>query len=134
MSRTMYDGVFVRGMKIPKNCMECTEPGYALNVDIGKRGAKCPYCERIIMPSEHSMRESRHPDCPLQRVPVPTIHGYEIEELILFAEMCRKAGVTEEDMRTFAQDCRWALEQIQEENARIIDEVIKKYGVRQQDE
>ena len=119
--------VVVKGMEIPENCWECTESG--LNVGVSANNAVCPYCYRIV--HDHNMKESRHPDCPLdayQDESSPSlIFGYPLEYLVAFAEACRRANVDEDDLKTFANNCTFAYAAMAEEYRQNINHVIDAF-------
>ena len=56
----------------------------------------------------------------------PQLYGYSLDELIAFATACRRAGVNESDMRTFATNCRTAWEIMEQEFRQSIEDGLKK--------
>ena len=50
---------------------------------------------------------------------VETIYGYKIEDLILFAQACKKQGITENDLKDFATNCEYAYKTIKDEMDRL---------------
>ena len=48
-----------------------------------------------------------------------TIYGYKIEDLILFAQACKKQGITENDLKDFATNCEYAYKTIKDEMDRL---------------
>lgn len=48
-----------------------------------------------------------------------TIYGYKIEDLILFAQACKKQGITENDLKYFATNCEFAYKTIKDEMDRL---------------
>ena len=51
---------------------------------------------------------------------VETIYGYKIEDLILFAQACKKQGITENDLKYFATNCEYAYKTIRDEMERTL--------------
>jgi len=69
--------VIIKGMKMPKNCLEC-----AIKIWTEDEGYVCPFSG--IM----ALNIGRQNDCPLVEVPTP--HGRLIDETIVL-EMIRKS-------------------------------------------
>lgn len=86
--------IIVKGMRMPENCLECTETG--LNVGISANNAVCPYCYKIV--HDHNMKESRHPDCPLGVL--PDKHGYLIDREEAYDCIAEQEGGNYVDMDT----------------------------------
>lgn len=53
-----------------------------------------------------------------------SLYGYSLEYLIPFAVACRRAGVEEDDLKTFANNCGFAYETMQNEWKRIMDQAV----------
>jgi len=62
-----------------------------------------------------------------------TICGYNVKELILFAQVCRKQGISEEDLHAFVTQSEWIYEVVSktiensliESSQKFIDEITK---------
>lgn len=54
-----------------------------------------------------------------------TVYGYPIEDLIIFAQICRKNGVTEEQLRDYKLTFETAFKMIKEE---LEEKVWQHYG------
>ena len=59
--------------------------------------------------------------------PEKTCCGYDEKELIAFAIACRRNEVDEKDLKTFAQDCEFAWQVMQEEFESKIREAFEKW-------
>ena len=60
--------------------------------------------------------------------PEKTCCGYDVKELITFATACRRAGVSENDLKEFANDCEFAWKIMQKEIYSAIEEAFEKYS------
>ena len=55
------------------------------------------------------------------------VFGYPLEYLVAFAEACRRAGVDERDLKTFANNCEFAYATMKEEHRQHINQVIEAF-------
>ena len=55
------------------------------------------------------------------------VFGYPLEYLVAFAEACRRAGVDESDLKTFANNCEFAYATMEEEHRQHINQVIEAF-------
>ena len=55
------------------------------------------------------------------------VFGYPLEYLVAFAEACRRAGVDERDLKTFANNCEFAYATMEEEHRQHINQVIEAF-------
>lgn len=59
-----------------------------------------------------------------------SLYGYNIDYLVAFAMACRRAGVSDDDLKEFASNCRYAFDIAQEEfekNIRtVVDDLTKE--------
>lgn len=65
-------------------------------------------------------------DCPLIPVENLKMCGYDFEELLIFAEACRKADVKEEDLHAFIRNSESAFNYIYEKLLEHLDEKINE--------
>lgn len=56
-----------------------------------------------------------------------TIYGYPLKELMLFAQCCRRQGITEDELHSFCLDAEAIYSFIKEEFDRSIEESLKSY-------
>ena len=54
-----------------------------------------------------------------------TVYGYPIEDLIIFAQICRKNGVTEEQLRDYKLTFETAFKMLKEE---LEEKIWQRYG------
>lgn len=54
-----------------------------------------------------------------------TVYGYPIEDLIIFAQICRKNGVTEEQLRDYKLTFEIAFKMLKEE---LEEKIWQRYG------
>ena len=54
-----------------------------------------------------------------------TVYGYPIEDLIIFAQICRKNGVTEEQLRDYKLTLETAFKILKEE---LEEKIWQRYG------
>ena len=54
-----------------------------------------------------------------------TFWGYNVEELHMFAAMCRSAGITEDELHSFIQDATIIVKVVQEETRKSLRETLK---------
>ena len=54
-----------------------------------------------------------------------TVYGYPIEDLIIFAQICRKNGVTEEQLRDYKLTFETAFKMLKEE---LEEKIWQHYG------
>ena len=54
-----------------------------------------------------------------------TVYGYPIEDLIIFAQICRKNGVTEEQLRDYKLTFETAFKILKEE---LEEKIWQRYG------
>lgn len=57
-----------------------------------------------------------------------TIYGYPIEDLIIFAQICRRNGVTEEQLRDYKLTFETAFKMLKEE---LEEKIWQRYGWQQ---
>ena len=55
------------------------------------------------------------------------VFGYPLEYLVAFAEACRRAGVDESDLKTFANNCEFAYATMEEEHRQHINQAIEAF-------
>ena len=55
-----------------------------------------------------------------------TIYGYPLKELMLFAQCCRRQGITEDELHSFCLDTEAIYSIIKEEFDRSIKESLEK--------
>ena len=66
-------------------------------------------------------------------LPNPALYGYNLEHLIAFAVACRRAGVEEDDLKTFANNLDFAFQIASEELRRQqMEAVAKSMGGKQE--
>lgn len=62
-------------------------------------------------------------------LPHPALYGYNLEHLIAFAIACRRAGVDEDDLKTFATNLDFAFQTASDEIRRLqMEAVVKSMG------
>ena len=54
----------------------------------------------------------------------PQIYGYDLENLRLFAELCKAQGVTDKDMKNVASDATWAAQAVFDANERAFRQMV----------
>lgn len=54
----------------------------------------------------------------------PQIYGYDLENLRLFAELCKDQGVTDKDLKNVASDVTWAVQAVYDANDRAFHQMI----------
>lgn len=94
-------------------------------------GIKCKNCGGAYITSNPHK-------CPLDvedgwntRQEATTVYGYDIKQVILFAECCREAGITKTDLANVEDCCKFAIEATEkamQESFRKSFERIQKYG------
>lgn len=118
----------VKGMTMPDMCAECDFLG-GLIIPDGIYVCDCPVDVihgRNV--TEKIENDCRHPDCPLDAFQDESSHslifGYPLEYLVAFAEACRRAGVDEDDLKTFANNCTFAYATMGEEYRRLVNQAM----------
>ena len=56
------------------------------------------------------------------------VYGYKVKDVIVFAQACRKAGISDDEMRQFALNCQNAYNAVIDEANRAIKIVLKDFG------
>lgn len=62
--------------------------------------------------------------------PITKIYGYTIDELILFAEMCKRNDVREEDLKQVAWNLEFAVRAVLNERQEIIKNTMDEIAMR----
>ena len=57
---------------------------------------------------------------------VKTVYGYDINQLILFAEACRRAGIRNEDLLEFSHNAQAAYEFVFAEQERVLKDMFRR--------
>lgn len=55
-----------------------------------------------------------------------TVCGYPLDELIMFARLCRQKGIRDDELHIFVKNCAWAYDIIQREYLNMIDEHLRE--------
>lgn len=128
--------ILIKGAKMPKNCHECKFKRWTHSALKGSWF--CPLRHKFISTGVITQGK-RYSDCPLVEVPSDnvtedmdkalekyTICGYAFKELAVFADACRKKGITETEMANFCRNVTDAYNYIVEECQKQFDAAILK--------
>ena len=99
--------------KMPKSCEECS---------LCYNGIDCAINGWVVCSDEG--QTNRSSDCPLIPVENLKMCGYDFEELLIFAEACRKADIKEEDLLAFIRNSASAFNYIHKKLLEHLDEKI----------
>ena len=61
----------------------------------------------------------------IEEIHATTIFGYEIHNLIVFADACRHEGITKQQLYDFCNNAKYAYEMVFKENDRMMREIFE---------
>ena len=93
-------------------------------------GCGCPVVDivkRMMTQMEQEVPEEMYQSQPESKKRQQMLMGYPLEYLVVFAEACRRAGVDESNLKTFANNCTFAYATMAEEYRQQINQVIDAF-------